>query len=287
MRAKATCLTLVLAAACGPGPRTDPGTVDARPSSTIDAATGPTIDSELADFSLVYAHSGQELYRIDTQTLAPVLIGPLTGLGAQSLTDLAVDRDDHMVGVTLDNLVSIDPATGATTLIRDLGQDSNLTSLSFVPTDLDDPQSPERLLAATDQGEVLEIDPATGSLTVVGSYGSTAGGIIRSSGDLVAVRGFGIFATVTIGDTLTDPDYLARIDPVTFRATPLGIGTTYDRIFGIGFWRGTLFGFVDRGNGTGGSFIELDPVTGASTLISDGAIRWFGAGVTTDAPIIE
>ena len=268
-------------ASCGPGGRTSH---DARP--TPDATTadaGP--DALPPDFSKVYAHSGSELYRIDTTTLAPLLVGPITGLGTQSLTDLAVDIDDRMLGVTLDRLYELDPATGAATLVIELMTDG-FTSLSFVPTDLDDPQSPERLIAADDQGAVFEIDPATGAATQIGDYGTTAGGKIRSSGDIVAVRGFGIYATVTIGDTLSDPDYLARIDPDTWAATPLGVGTDYDRIFGIGFWRGAIYGFVDV-PGTGGAFVSLDPNTGESDLIEAGSIRWYGAGVTTDAPVIE
>jgi hypothetical protein len=247
------------------------------------ADAGP--DAIIPDFSKVYAHSGSELYRIDTTTLAPQLVGPITGIGTQSLTDLAIDGDDHMLGVTLDKLYQLDPATGAATLVTQLMMDG-FTSLCFVPTDLDDPQSPEQLIAANDQGAVFVIDQATGDATVVGDYGTAAAGKIRSSGDIVAIRGFGLYATVTIGDTLSDPDYLARIDPVTWAATPLGVGTGYDRIFGLGFWRGSIYGFVDV-PASGGAFISVDPNTGASTLIEAGAIRWFGAGVTTDAPVIE
>jgi hypothetical protein len=142
-----------------------------------------------------------------------------------------------------------------------------------------------RLVAATDQGTVLEINPATGATSDLGAYGNAAGGLIRSSGDIVAISGAGIFATVTIGDTLTDPDYLASINPATWQATPLGIGTGYDRIFGLGYWRGKVFGFVDR-NANGGAIVEINPSTGAATMINAGAVRWYGAGVTTDAPII-
>jgi hypothetical protein len=234
----------------------------------------------------VFAHSGGELYRVDTITLMPLLVGPLSGLGAQSLTDLAIDRDDRIVGITLDKLVAVSPQNGATSLIRDLSQSaSGFTSLSYVPTDLANPSSPERLVAANDQGFVFEIDPMTGDATQIGDYGTAAGGKIRSSGDLIAIYGFGLYATVTIGDTLSDPDYLARIDPATWQATPLGIGTGLDRIFGLGFWRGTIYGFVDTGSG--GQFVELDPNTGAATPISTGTVRWYGAGVTTDAPIVE
>ena len=280
-RAVAPLISIACAAACGPSGREN---ADGAPPGDPDAGAG--VDGFPVDYSRVYAHSGGELYRIDTTTLMPLVVGPLSGLGNQSLTDLAIDRDDRIVGITLDKLVAVSPQNGATSLIRDLSMSaSGFTSLSYVPADLANPSSPERLVAANDQGFVFEIDPATGDATQIGDYGTAAGGKIRSSGDLIAVYGFGIYATVTIGDTLTDPDYLARIDPVTWQATPLGIGTGLDRIFGIGFWRGTIYGFVDTGSG--GQFVELDPNTGAATPISTGSVRWYGAGVTTDAPVVE
>jgi hypothetical protein len=283
LNALARALALVLGcASCGPGGRT---AADAPPASDSPVAADAGPDALVPDFSKVYAHSGTQLYRVDTITLAPQLVGPISGLGTQSLTDLAIDGDDRMLGVTLDKLYELDPATGAATLVTELMLDG-FTSLCFVPTDLNNPNSPEELIAANDQGAVYRIDQVTGAATLIGDYGTTANGKIRSSGDIVAISGFGLYATVTIGDTLSDPDYLARIDPVTWAATPLGIGTDYDRIFGLGFWRGTIYGFVDTSTTTG-AFISLDPNTGASTLLEAGAIRWYGAGVTTDAPIIE
>jgi hypothetical protein len=285
MRSKLLFLLLAMGA-CGPSGRGDGDDDDIRIDARADARTdagGP--DAEEADFSKVYAHSGQILYRLDTSTLMPVEIGPF-GLGAPSITDIAVDKDDRMIGITLNDIYRIDTRTGAATLLSTLAAGvPNLTSLSFVPTDLQNPDSAERLVAATDQGTVLEINPATGATSDLGAYGNAAGGLIRSSGDIVAISGAGIFATVTIGDTLTDPDYLASINPATWQATPLGIGTGYDRIFGLGYWRGKVFGFVDR-NANGGAIVEINPSTGAATMINAGAVRWYGAGVTTDAPII-
>jgi hypothetical protein len=291
-------LLLLLVAACGPdakshadaggggGPDAADGPIDATP--VVDAPPGPPDGSE-PDFSKVYVHSGQVLYRLDTATLEPVEIGPFANLGNQSMTDIAVDKDDRMIGITLDKIYTVDVDTGTATLLHEVESSAPaFTSLSFVPLDLDDPDSAERLVAAADDGTVYEIDPDTGNTAMIGSYGSAAGGLIRSSGDIVAVRGLGIYATVTIGEPLTDPDYLARIDPATWAATPLGVGTDYDKIFGVGFWRDTIYGFVDRGSGGsgGGAIVTLDPNTGASTLVDEGTIRWFGAGVTTDAPII-
>ncbi|MEO6776731.1 MAG: hypothetical protein ABI467_27565 [Kofleriaceae bacterium] len=253
---------------------------DAPPMATPHDAPPNTDDT-----SRVYAHSGTALYRIDTQTFTPQLIGTMTGLGAQSLTDLAIDKDDHMVGITLDKLYAIDATNGAVTLIKDLSQSATgFTSLSYVPTDLDDPASADILVSANDHGDVYQIDPVTGTATTLGSYGTVAQGKVISSGDLVGVRGLGIYATVNVGTTATD--YLAKIDPVTWKATPLGTGTGFSHIFGLGYWAGTFYGFIDAGAGAG-KMITIDQNTGAGQLLQAGIQRWYGAGVTTDAPILQ
>jgi hypothetical protein len=235
--------------------------------------------------SRVYAHSGSMLYRIDTQTLSTVPVGPMSGLGTQSLTDLAIDKSDHMVGITLDKLYAIDAQSGSVTLIKDLSQSAKgFTSLSYVPTDLSDPNSTDILVSANDQGDVYQIDPGTGNATKIGSYGSTGAGKVISSGDLVGVRGLGIYATVDVG---TEPnDYLAKIDPVTWKATPIGTSTGFNNIFGLGYWAGRFYGFVDAGAGAG-KIILIDANTGAATEIAAGAERWYGAGVSTDAPVVD
>jgi hypothetical protein len=280
-------LAVVVLTACSPNDRDNP------------AADGPSQPDVLPDsqppveLSRVYAHDGKvgdkasTLYLLNSATLATTEIGPITGLGNQSLTDLAIDKDDNMVGVTLDKLFTINPTTGAATLVGEL-EASNVTSLSFIPSDIDDPTSPDILVTANSFGEVFQIDPTTGASTLLGNYGTVAQGQVRSSGDLFGVHGLGIFATVDIGDGQADTeDYLAIIDPVTWVATPIGAGTGFDKIFGVGFWGGVIYGFVDLGNGAGGQMIQIDQNTGAGTLLSTSAIRWFGAGVATDAPVLK
>lgn len=281
-------LILTTLAACG---RASPGDPDGAPgvdAEVADADLSP--DAEVADYSRVYAHSGQDLYRIDTSDLEVILQGPFgAAIGGQSITDIAIDKDDRMIGVTLNAIFEIDEATGTATHLRDFTGVDGFTSLSFVPVDDADPDSAEDLIAANDQGAVYRIDPATGDATMVGSYGTHQGMTIRSSGDIVSVRGFGTLATVTIGDTLTDDDYLAWIDTTTWQATPIGTASAgYDRIFGLGFWRGEIYGFVDDGSTAGtGTLVTIDPTTGTSNHVDTRLFRWYGAGVTTDAPIVD
>ena len=80
--------------------------------------------------------------------------------------------------------------------------------------------------------------------------------------------------------------YLARIDPTTWKATPIGTGTGYDNIFGLGFWDGKIYGFVSSGTDSG-KIITIDKDTGVGTQVQSGAVRWYGAGVATNAPVIQ
>lgn len=268
--------TLVVLGACGPSGRNE-DTVDARVNNGDGAVVLPA--------SRVFAHSGSKLYQIDTTTLAPVEIGTLTGIGTQSLTDIAIDKGDRMIGVTLDKLYAVDATTGAATLIKAMTEDG-FTSLSFVPSDLNNANSTDILVSANFEGSVVSIDTTTGVTNVIGSYGSVTAGKVGSSGDLIGVHGLGIYATVNVG---TEPlDYLARIDPVTWKATPIGTGTGYDDIFGLAYWEGKIYGFVagDTGAGTG-KIITIDQNSGVGTEVLAGSIRWYGAGVATDAPILQ
>lgn len=284
---RAAALLFSVLCACGPSAKGDDdgSAVDAGGATADASGPGSGIDAPVADFSRVYAHTGDTLYRIDTTTLMPLLVGPFGT--DKSVTDIAIDSDDRMLGITLDEIVQIDEETGVATHLADLAAAApDFTSLSFVPVDLQQPEGDEKLVAANVEGRVFEIDPTTGAAQEIGAYGSTADGLIRSSGDIVAVRGVGILATVTIGDDLTAPDYLARIDPTTWAATPIGAGTGWDRIFGLAYWRGRVYGFVDDQT-AGGSILELDVQTGAAGTVVGGALGWFGAGVATDAPIVD
>jgi hypothetical protein len=281
---------LLLAAACG---RASSG--DDAPDAAVgepDADLSP--DSEIGDLSQVYAHSGKDLYRIDTENLDVVHIGAFNtattcpGTPCPSITDIAVDKNDVMIGVSLNDIWSIDIETGAATSLAAFDGGGNLSSLSFVPLDLDDPDSAERLVTVGNAGDVYEVNMTTGATTLLGNFGMSGVDQIRSSGDMVSVRGLGTLATITIGGPpYTALDFLATIDTTTWVATPIGTASTgYDRVFGLGYWGGTIFGFV-AGTGNDGTIITIDPTTGVGTPATSSTFQWFGAGVTTNAPIVD
>lgn len=272
-----TCLVL---GACGPSGR------DGDNGNRPDASTTQMDGSTQQTVSRVYAHSGSTLYRVDTGTLAPQMIGTMAGLGTQSLTDLAIDKSDTMAGITLDKLYTIDATSGTVTLVTELSTNAqNFTSLSYVPEDLGNANSADILVAANSFGEVYEIDSTTGTATMLGDFGMHNNQQIGSSGDLIGVRGLGIYATVNVGTDPTSQDYLARIDPATWTATIIGSGTGYNDIFGLAFWGDKIYGFVS-GSSTG-KIVTIDPTTGVGTEVQSGGVRWYGAGVATDAPILQ
>lgn len=236
------------------------------------------------DLCGVFVHSATNLYRLDVPTLAPILIGPFN-TGGPAMTDIAIDKDDAMIGISLAKLWSIDRATGAATEIGAFnGGTDGLSSLSFVPLDDADPNSAERLITAGDSGNVYAVDRTTGATTLLGNYGTSSGLQIRSAGDLVSIRGLGNFAMVTLGDTPSATDFLATVDTTTWVATPVGtLSTGFDRVFGLAYRDGTFYGFVDDGSGPGtGTRITIDPVTGVGTPDLTSPFRWLGAAVATD-----
>lgn len=279
MRVVISAVSLALAA-CGPSALAPDGGADGQtgspdaPVSTADAHPPP-------ENSAVYAHSSTELYSIDPETLIRTTIGTFTFAGAsENITDIAIDKSGAMIGISLQTVYSIDPDTAQTTLLSTFPQgQGGLTSLSFVPMDIADPNSAERLVGADFDGVVWGINPTTGQSTELGNYNQPGNSALGSSGDIVSVVGFGILATVNVeGQT---NDFLARIDPLTWQASVIG-DTGRDKIFGIGFWGGKVYGFTDNME-----FVTIDPDTGNVTDSNVGSIRWWGAGVTTLAPIVD
>jgi hypothetical protein len=273
-RAHRLSILLTLTLACGPSA---PGDGDGGAGGGADADPNRPDAARPASVAAVYAHSAGTLFKIDPDDLQVTMIGPFVWpSGGDQMTDIAIDKDGLMIGISYDTVYRVDKETAICTFLASLQAGRMFNGLSFVPGVGPDPNAPERLVGANTAGEVYEIDPMTGMSTQVGAYG----GGYASSGDIVSVRGFGTVATVTTG---LGPDLLARLDPATFAATPIGGGNTgFDDIWGVGFWENKIFGFTDTQR-----FVLIDAVTGLGTEVEAGSVKWWGAAVTTSAPVVN
>jgi hypothetical protein len=221
----------------------------------------------------VFAHSADQLFKVDPDTLNVTLVGSFSFAGASdSITDIALDKTGRMIGISFYAVYQIDKTSAACTQLGTLDHEFN--GLSFVSASSPDGNAPEVLIAAALDGTVYRIDPTTGATSSVGNYGNG----MASSGDIVSVAGFGTVATVTMPDAAND--WLVKLDPTTGVATTIG-DTGFSGIWGIGYWKSQVYGFTQAGE-----FILIDPKTGQGTLINTSMPSWWGAGVTTSAPVV-
>jgi hypothetical protein len=257
-----------LAAACGsadPQQNPDAGNSDA---GTNDR---PPVPKNAA----VFAHTEKSLYRLKPDTLEVTLVGNFDGaFAADSMTDLAVDSTGTMIGISFTQVYRVNSDVASATRIGTETLQQAFNGLSFVPSQLAiGIPGPDVLVASRNtDGQIFQINPSTGAVSPLGNMGA-----FTSSGDIVAIYGFGMVATV-----LGPPpggDLLVRLAPKTFAATPIGTGTGFTGLWGIGYWRNKLYGF-----GNNGSFVEISPSTGIATEIRRSAEIWWGAAVTTAAP---
>jgi hypothetical protein len=265
----ALCLGLVACASTNVADDDDDDTADAAPG-TPDADPFRPDSRPPPTNAAVYAHSADELYKINPDDFAVTLVAAFgADCADDDITDIAIDDDGNMVGISVTTLYSIDSDTAACTFVATL--DGSFVGLSYVPVAGQD----DALIAAAFDGTVSRINPTTGSSTVAGSFGNG----IEASGDIVAVKDFGIVATVEV--PAGGNDRLARLDALTFEATIIG-DTGFTKLFGLGFWKNEVYGFSANNE-----FVLIDVDTGAGSIIETGSVAWWGAGVTTLAPIIN
>ncbi|HEX5057845.1 MAG TPA: hypothetical protein VFV99_00740 [Kofleriaceae bacterium] len=270
---RAGLLAAVLLFACGPSNR---GNGDDDTGGGIDSGNGSGSGSGSGggEQVFVYAHSPSTLYKIDPDTLQVQMVGAFNwgSVGSDQMTDIAIDKNGQMIGVSFTRVYRVDPSNAATTLLSSQLVRS-FNGLSFVPAAQLGMTGDDVLVGTqSTDGAVYRIDPMTGAATQVGNMGA-----YTSSGDLVGVAGFGTVQTVNGSGS----DVLARLATSTFAASPIGTATGFSEIWGVAFFKDKIYGFTN-----GGAFLLIDPNTGAGTMVSNNGIQWWGAAVTTTAPVI-
>ncbi|MBI2375368.1 MAG: hypothetical protein HYV07_15340 [Deltaproteobacteria bacterium] len=238
--------------------------VDAGFPEDADAPDADEPDMGIADTGAlppapdpIYVHTGAILYSYDPETNTTTPVGAFrddTG-PVENMVDMAIDREGQMYGGTLEKkVVRIDPRTARVQPLFDF--DDILHGMTFV--------SDGSLVIAGQR--VTLVDPQSGRVNselVPGSDWVT-------SGDVVGLPDGKLYWTVK-GAGAGAPDDLVRIDPTTGDAARLG-SAGVEKIFGLGYARGSLYGFS-----SGGRVVVLDSTTGASKEVRrlDGV--WWGA----------
>lgn len=213
--------------------------------------------------------------------------------------DIAVDEKDVMYGTTDLGFIKItDPATGKCIYVKETPTNNEYpNSLGFVPKGTIE-DTKETLVGyafkngqATNfvrinlaDGEITQVDPDDTTGDTLNPAVSLDGKKYRASGDIISTVRNGNRAYLTvrpIGDD-TAKDTLAEIDPLTGRIKAIVGQTQETRLYGLGQWAGTAYGFAENG-----SLVAIDLETGSSSTVpgvDTAGLAWFGAGVTTLAP---
>lgn len=267
---------VALLAACGAERRPGTGGPDANGGGGDSGGNGGG-DGGVTEQVYVYAHTASALFKVDPDTLAITMIGSFgwpSSVGSDQMTDIAIDKTGQMIGVSYSRVYRVDPTNAQATLLS-ASLDGSFNGLSFVPA-AQVGQTGDDVLVGTrnSDGKVFRVDPATGQIAQVGDMGAG----YASSGDMVAVEGFGTVQTVpgSNGDTLV------KLAPSSFAATPIGTGTGTGQLWGIAFWKNKIYGFAETGE-----FVLIDATTGAGMTVTQTGQAWWGAAVTTLAPVIQ
>jgi hypothetical protein len=261
---------------------------------------------------LIYAHTDTELYSMDPTSHVPVDIGPFSdGSGmTPTITDLAVDGNGN-VWVNSETAVykaAVPTGMGTVTLTlsTQLGTSTSFYALGFTPAGT--LETGESLIAGDSKGDLYYVDQTgVAGPQNLGSFGpAPSGGTYELSGDIVfynlngSPRGL---ATVracksscsTTSDLLVEVNisalkqaYTSKSPASSLLQQPLGTGTGYGRLFGIGAWGSSVYAFSRAsGTSTEAQLIQIDSTGVGTSLQSFPTITagWSGAGVTTKAQV--
>ena len=128
--------------------------------------TGLTGAADGTMYGVASTCGSSTLYTVDLSTGGLTTVGAITN--GPCVIDIAITPGGQMFGVDIvnDNLISIDPATGAGTIIGYIGFNANYAQ----GMDYEDTSGTLYLAAYSSQGELRIADPATGNTTLVGAF---------------------------------------------------------------------------------------------------------------------
>jgi len=272
---------------------------DDRPSKDASTDRSKPSDGALPDSGpsegRVYAHTTDTLYVFEPFSRTLKVVAKFDCLKAfEDVIDIAVDRAGAMYATTFRRFLTVDPITAHCSEVAVAGAIDYPNALSFVPAGTVDPGK-EALVGyaststSNDAVIYVRIDTSTGAMTTIGNLNASDAGVqYRSSGDVISLIQDAKRSYVTVKAQSGTPatDLLAEIDPVKGSIKRIIGDTKETDLFGFGYWAGKGYGFSDTGR-----IVEIDMANGTSvlvkTLLADGGapVPWYGAGVTTQAPV--
>ena len=184
----------------------------------------------------VYVHTSTELFKLDPFTTEPPLyVGEVPGI-----VDFDTSSDGSLFGISSSTLYSYENTTQVWSGVGGFQTDGFANGFAIDQTGL----------AYISAGfNLYRINLETGIEEAVGNFGST----IRSSGDLVINKDNSLFMTSRLDNESSDK--LVLLNPANGTGSVVG-DTGFDRIFGLAFAWGNLFGFTDQGE-----VLLIDPYT--------------------------
>lgn len=223
------------------------------------------------------------IIRVDPSTGAQTVIssggsfvGPVRVAVAPTGQIFVSDHGSFRTGTTIGAIFRIDPATGAQTVIYNSSGGGPIQGPEGLTLD-----AAGNILVAF-KGHpnfdvpdgIAQINPVTGTVTVVSSGGS-----------LVGPLGIAVVALVPGDILIADPDAHAviRVDPMTGAQSVLSSGGSFIEPLGLTVDpRGQVL-VVDAGFFGIGKIIRVDPLSGAQSVVSSGGLFVHPFDITVDA----
>lgn len=254
----------------GQGDAADAAFFDPSDAGAIDGGTPP---APLGLGSL-YAHTSSDLYRLDSGGFVKVGTFQFDSHPG-SMTDIAINKDGLLYGVTFDDLFACDKVTVKCSWLAALP--SSFNGLTFVPKGTVSATDETLIGIGTDGSwNAITVQAASASIKKLGSYGNG----LASSGDAFSIEGVGTFATTKAQFQFGGTDKLAQVNPINGATIVIG-DTGVSELWGFAWQAGKFYGFSSSG-----SVYEIDVATGKAKFASfavPGGLSWWGAGVSTRA----
>jgi hypothetical protein len=253
-------------------PAQDDGPDDAAPDApdVSPAATG------LGKAGVLYIHTATTLYAWDGHLAAPQRVAdfvwPSDG-GGHQMTDIALDHQGHLFGITFDALYQCNATTAACTHLADNPADFN--GLTFVPAGTVQATA-ETLIAISSDGGWYRVSATGGqaTLTKLGSYGSA----YTSAGDAYSLESLGTFAAVADSD---GTNVLVQVDPTNGSIQKVLGAVAGQSVYGLAGIGTTIYAFDETGAVYSG---DVSAGTFQQVIAANSGTPWWGAGVSTRDP---